>query len=164
MKLLLPAAEDRSYIRPQVPGRPLYIGDLDGTVCNVEHRKHLVQQEKFEEFNRACVRDTPNQTVVLALHLLATAGADIWLFSGRDDYMERETREWLVHYCVPCKWLQMRPSGDRTEDHELKEQWLHRMLDVDRRRLVGVFDDRQTVVDMWRRNGVRCFQVAPGNF
>jgi len=27
-----------------------------------------------------------------------------------------------------------------------------------------VFDDRQQVVDMWRQNGLTCFQVADGNF
>jgi len=27
-----------------------------------------------------------------------------------------------------------------------------------------VFDDRNSVVDMWRENGVRCMQVAPGDF
>jgi hypothetical protein len=35
---------------------------------------------------------------------------------------------------------------------------------IDRERLVGAFDDRQRVVDMWRRNGITCFQVAPGDF
>jgi hypothetical protein len=27
-----------------------------------------------------------------------------------------------------------------------------------------VVDDRQKVVDMWRENGLTCFQVAPGDF
>jgi hypothetical protein len=30
--------------------------------------------------------------------------------------------------------------------------------------LMAVFDDRDKVVAMWRRNGVACFQVAEGNF
>ena len=28
----------------------------------------------------------------------------------------------------------------------------------------AVFDDRQQVVDMWRQNGLTCFQVADGDF
>ena len=28
----------------------------------------------------------------------------------------------------------------------------------------AVFDDRQQVVDMWRANGLTCFQVADGDF
>jgi hypothetical protein len=27
-----------------------------------------------------------------------------------------------------------------------------------------VFDDRSRVVEMWRKNGIKCFQVAEGNF
>ena len=36
--------------------------------------------------------------------------------------------------------------------------------DMDEAEVVGVFDDRQKVVDMWREIGLTCMQVAPGNF
>jgi hypothetical protein len=58
----------------------------------------------------------------------------------------------------------MRPIGDSRPDDVLKQEFLDRMLIVDRERLVAVFDDRDKVVAMWRRNGIACFQVAPGNF
>jgi hypothetical protein len=59
--------------------------------------------------------------------------------------------------------LRMRPVGDYRDDAVLKEQWLNEA------RVLGkapdiVFDDRQRVVDMWRRNGITCCQVAPGDF
>ena len=38
------------------------------------------------------------------------------------------------------------------------------MRPEDRARLVAVFEDRKRVVDMWRENGVTCYQVAPGDF
>lgn len=59
--------------------------------------------------------------------------------------------------------LRMRREGDYTADDKLKSDWLEdvrsngRDLDV-------VYDDRQKVVDMWSREGVPCFQVAPGDF
>ena len=31
-------------------------------------------------------------------------------------------------------------------------------------RILCVFDDRTKVVNMWRDNGLSCFQVAPGDF
>lgn len=58
----------------------------------------------------------------------------------------------------------MRPAGDTTPDHELKQSWLLSLPNEDRERLMCAFDDRQRVVDMWRRNGVLCCQVAPGDF
>ena len=56
--------------------------------------------------------------------------------------------------------LIMRPAADHRPDHELKYEWLNRMLIDDRERLVAVFDDRDTVVGMWRAAGISCFQVA----
>ena len=58
----------------------------------------------------------------------------------------------------------MRTDGDYTPDDELKEFWLNKLNGGGFSRLVAVFDDRNKVVAMWRRHGVRCFQVAPGDF
>ena len=58
----------------------------------------------------------------------------------------------------------MRREGDYTPDDELKASWYGDLNLVDRERLVGVFDDRDKVVAMWRSKGVACFQVAPGDF
>jgi hypothetical protein len=43
--------------------------------------------------------------------------------------------------------------------------WLDDLFPGDKKdRILCVFDDRQKVVDMWRDNGIDCFQVAPGDF
>lgn len=59
--------------------------------------------------------------------------------------------------------VRMRPHGDHTPDHELKKQWLE-LARAQGRPPNLVFDDRQKVVDMWRAEGIPCFQVAPGQF
>jgi hypothetical protein len=48
-----------------------------------------------------------------------------------------------------------------TKDSDLKQMWLDG-IGVDN--VAMVFDDRQQVVDMWRSNGLTCFQVADGDF
>ena len=48
------------------------------------------------------------------------------------------------------------------KDSALKQMWLDTLIDKDD--VFAVFDDRQQVVDMWRSNGLTCFQVADGNF
>jgi len=60
--------------------------------------------------------------------------------------------------------LKMRQEFDYTPDQELKRKWLYELSQEDRARLVAVLGDRQRVVDMWRSEGVTCFQVAPGDF
>ena len=46
-------------------------------------------------------------------------------------------------------------------DNDLKQMWLD---DIGVDNVAMVFDDRQQVVDMWRQNGLTCFQVADGDF
>lgn len=152
--------------------KPLYIYDLDGTLALTHHRQHILDDktrpDRWKAFFAACVNDAPNTSVLETMqHLLFFA--DVWIWSGRSSDVRQQTIEWLAnHSCLMThdidKILLMRDEGDFTPDEELKESWLHNLSHVDRRRLVAVFDDRDKVVAMWRKNGVPCFQVAPGAF
>jgi hypothetical protein len=148
---------------------PLYIFDLDGTLADLKHRRHFVDgtdgKKNWDAFHAACVDDTPIIPVIDLL-LGLTSNNEIWIWSGRMITVASETSQWLRSHVGQGSFsqLRMRPSGDYTPDHILKEQWLHAMSPSDRARLVMVLDDRQRVVDMWRRNGVVCAQVAPGDF
>jgi hypothetical protein len=160
--------------------KPLYIFDLDGTLALIEHRRHFVESEKPSEenphpykkpdwkaFYAACVDDLPNVPVIRTLKILAEADVDVWVFSGRSDEVREETEAWLERWTSMSPWttaLQMRKEGDYTPDDKLKKQWLDSMLDIDRERLVAIFEDRDRMVKMWRDNGIACFQVAPGEF
>ena len=48
------------------------------------------------------------------------------------------------------------------KDSDLKQLWLDTLIDKDD--VFAVFDDRNQVVDMWRKNGLTTFQVADGDF
>lgn len=156
--------------------RPLYIFDIDGTLCNIEHRLHFLENKedpnRWTKFYRACKDDEPNSPVIRILEALVDAGGEIWFFSGRSEDVRVETINWLVSktsfahsfFRLNPAALTMRPSKDYTEDHLMKEGWLQTMLHEDLERLVCVFDDRKRVVDMWRANGVTCLQVAAGEF
>lgn len=120
----------------------------------------------WDAFHAACVNDTLIEPVAKLLISLARSGADIWVWSGRMETVRNETVQWFEQYefLHLIKGLRMRPAKDYTVDHVLKESWLKSLSPEDRARLVCVFDDRNQVVDMWRRNGVICAQVAPGDF
>ena len=55
----------------------------------------------------------------------------------------------------------MRPLKDFTPDDVLKQLWLD---NIGKDNVLCTFDDRKKVVDMWRNNGITCFQVADGDF
>ena len=74
--------------------------------------------------------------------------------------MRSETEDWLKAVGLGEFPLKMRRKDDHTPDDQLKEQWLMAepvFPDM-------VFDDRNKVVNMWRRHGIVCAQVAPGDF
>jgi hypothetical protein len=64
---------------------------------------------------------------------------------------------------VVSQILRMRPVSDNRPDEQLKKKWLNELSVAERASIIAVFDDRQKVVDMWRKNGLTCFQVAPFN-
>lgn len=151
---------------------PLYIFDLDGTLANNKHRQAILETDdpdKWDKFNLACDKDSPNYPVIYTYHSLINSGAEIWIFSGRSDIAKSLTVDWLkkyanIHITENDPKLVMRPQADNSPDEVLKKSWYDNMMHEDKERLVAVFDDRNKVVQMWRDSGVACFQVAPGDF
>ena len=147
----------------------IVVFDLDGTISFCEHRLHYIAGDKrdWQSFYKACVDDVPNDPVILVLRALHSMGFKVIIISGRSDEVRMETLTWLTEHAVPCEGLYMRPDKDYTPDHELK---LRLMKDAQQEigftdhDVVCIFDDRQKVVDMWRKNGFTCFQVADGDY
>ena len=84
------------------------------------------------------------------------------ILSGRSDVTHQATRDWLNKHGVWFDTLTMRTKKFHfTKDSDLKQMWLD---SIGKDNVAMVFDDRQQVVDMWRQNGLTCFQVADGNF
>ena len=138
--------------------------DFDGTLCDITHRLHFIQNKPkdWPAFFRACANDPPIMEMVNLASRLVLAGNRVEVWSGRSDIVRRESDEWLTRHCIGHALLRMRKDGDYRQDAIVKAEWLealpkHDWPDV-------VFDDRQQVVDMWRAHGVRCCQVAPGDF
>lgn len=157
--------------------KPLYIFDLDGTISLSHHRAHLIgnkdDPDRWQKFSEACDQDPPNHSVISVLTALLMLRADVRIWTGRCESVRKKTITWMREHAIPeglvktrlLHWmLVMRPVGDHTEDTELKRAWLRALPPEDLGRIMGVFEDRQRMVDMWREEGLPCFQVAPGKF
>ncbi|KKK85968.1 hypothetical protein LCGC14_2767970, partial [marine sediment metagenome] len=83
--------------------------------------------------------------------------------TGRGSIARESTIAWLKQHQIRYNTLLMRPVGNPTMDSELKRSWYITRWEGANRNLI-VFEDRQRVVDMWREEGVRCFQTQPGDF
>lgn len=145
----------------------IIVFDLDGTIANIDHRRHLVEGENknWDAFYLACEHDTLNEHVYDVLSALYEAKHTIYILSGRSEIVSNMTICWLknnnIWNKVDAVW--MRDIDDYTPDEQLKERWLQELNEMGIN-VKMVFDDRKKVVDMWRRNGVQCFQVAEGDF
>src|SRR5690606_7719792 len=99
------------------------------------------------------------------LNDLNFCGNTVYIVTGRSNLVHYETLVWLHQNKIRFDHLIMRIDGDHRPDHEIKREWLYQFKKENPEEVImGVFEDRQGVVDMWRSEGLICYQVAPGNF
>jgi len=161
--------------------KDIIVCDLDGTLCNIEHRTHFVQvaegaprvansgdiiypRKDWDSFFNGVPNDTVNEPVLKVLDAFRSTQHrhDIVFCSGRPERCRADTEAWLKQHGFNHYALWMREDGDFRRDDIVKQEILDKYIDKDR--VLFVLDDRDQVVDMWRRNGLTCFQVAEGDF
>lgn len=139
--------------------------DLDGTLSDASHRVHHLNRgggktPDWRAFYAACADDPPIREIISVMQAVRDAGHRVEIWSGRSDEVADDTLHWLATHVGGNPVIRMRRAGDFTPDTALKRQWLE---ESDRRPDL-VFEDRASVVSMWRDNGIACAQVAPGEF
>ena len=146
----------------------IVIFDLDGTLALIDDRRDLATKDngKFDWdvfFNPDNINlDLPNVPVIQMANILHKQGFRIFILSGRSDVTHQATVNWLNDNGIWWDHLVMRPQNHLyLPDNDLKQMWLD---SIGKDNVAMVFDDRNQVVDMWRQNGLTCFQVADGNF
>ena len=142
------------------------IFDIDGTIANIEHRRKYLETTPpdWKKFNGQMGDDTPNIPIVsLYKALWENKSFNLLLVTGRNEKYRNITEQWLAWNEIPFSSLLMRPDNDYRADHVIKEEILHTIL-KDGHDIEFAVDDRQQVVDMWRRNGITCLQCDVGNF
>lgn len=151
--------------------------DIDGTLSDASHRLHFIQQEPkdWDGFFGAIAYDKPIEPVrnvcgaLMSLKAIANGlghdvDYDIVFCTGRPEKYRFDTRVWLTENLrIIPEALYMRKDSDHRPDDIVKEELLAQMRS-DGYEPFLVFEDRKRVVDMWRRNGIQCCQVAAGDF
>lgn len=142
------------------------IFDIDGTLADLNGREDFLHQEKpdWKSFNENMDKDLPN-TPVVALYrtLYKSKEYEMILVSGRQERFRKVTETWLAWHEIPFDTLLMRSDDDNRHDSEVKQDIL-RELQAQGKEILFTVDDRQSVVDMWRANGITCLQCAKGDF
>lgn len=132
-----------------------FLFDVDGTLAKKGDRGYY-------DWQRVDV-DHPIDDVIEMSQILRRAGYAIVVVSGRDGACGQLTFDWLNKQGVPFCALVTRQARDQRKDSIIKTEIYNECI-VPRWDVQGVFDDRNQVVDTWRALGLRCYQVAPGDF
>ena len=139
----------------------VYLCDLDGTLCNVSHRRQYVatKPRNWDAWNAGLVNDKPN-LAVLGIITSLTYYYPLIFVSGRSDDYRKQTEEWLEKYDISYNALYMRKYKDHRDDVIVKGELAD---EIEKEyNILGVFDDRKKVIDMWINRGIFVFDVGQG--
>ena len=141
------------------------IFDVDGTLMDINHRKKFVEQrpKDWKSFRAETPNDTPHKDIFQIAIALQKAGHNIIIASGRNESQREVTVKQLNRQGLIFVDMFMRADKNFISDVDLKRGMLQKMKDKGLNPEI-VFDDRTSVVDMWRQEGLRAVQVAPGDF
>lgn len=141
-----------------------YIFDIDGTLADLSHRlPHIEKTPKdWRSFFAACPDDAPIKHIIILAQDIQHSGAFLVFVSGRSDEVREQTADWLAKQGLRGM-LYMRKEGDHRPDHQVKVELLAELRAAGHNPIMA-FDDRNTVVKMWRELGIPCAQVADGDF
>lgn len=129
--------------------------DIDGTVA-LRGSRDPYDTSRYSE-------DTPNGPVVAAVRALVADGYQPVFCSGRGEEFRDVTESWVRQHVTPDFELHARPMGDRRRDDVIKLELFDKHIRT-RWQVLGVFDDRRRVYEMWRSIGLTVFAVAEGDF
>ena len=140
------------------------IVDMDGTLADCSARRKFIADGRhdWENFEAHSFEDEPIWPIINLVAILEQAGFRILIVSGRHiDKTGKDTVAWLEKYGIHYNHIFMRQSGDNRPDDIIKQEILDKLP---KDRIKYILDDRNRVVEMWRRNDLTCLQVAPGDF
>lgn len=137
------------------------IFDLDGTLADIDHRLHHVQNgnKNWDAFYAACPSDGPKAPIIELARMCDDAGHTIVISSGRSENVRQQTIEWLAKHDVNYGRLFMRPNNCFVPDQALKKAWLDEGMFGPKENILFVVEDRDRMVKMWRSVGLTCLQV-----
>jgi hypothetical protein len=150
----------------------LVIFDVDGVLLHSEHRIQLWIEGKHVEYFDAAHKDKPiPQGIAVCKMFLSNPTFRVLFVTGRADtpFHREDTLTSLtehLHISIPNDQLLMREYpevGPHLHDTVKKplmiEQAGYSLDDI-----FMVFEDRNSIVDMWRARGITCFHTQDGDF
>lgn len=147
--------------------RKVIVVDIDGTVADISHRVHHLEQKTPKDwisFRQGHEKDKPIMHIINLVKTLSKTH-DIVFCTGREESEREVTEHWLnKNYPAFCyEALLMRPNNNRQPDAIVKPKLLT-AYGLNPNIVEFILEDRNSVVKRWRELGYVCLQVADGDF
>lgn len=149
--------------------KDIIIFDLDGTICNVEHRRKFIvsKPKNWDAWNKGLSADKPHLPVRFIFECISNmirpyADTTVAFVSGRSEKYRDETIHWLNlnGFGNYTSNLYMRKANDSRNDAIIKSEIAD---EIEKEyNIFCVFEDRKRVVDMWVNRGIFVFDVGQG--
>lgn len=148
------------------PALPFVLCDIDGTLADIKHRLHFAKGEKkdWKSFFDNINQDIPRQDVINQVLEYEQKGHPIIFVTARPEEYRIATEKWIKKAFgeyPPNITTIMRKSGDKRADTEVKSQMFSTYFE-NKYPIEVIFDDRPSVIRMWREKGLNVIDVGEG--
>lgn len=132
------------------------IVDVDGTLA------HITDGRSPYDASRA-MNDKLDDAVGIITAMAYQNDYKVIIVTGRSADHKQVTVDWLSENGIEYDEIYTRESKDNRKDSIVKREIYENFIEP-KYNIKFVLDDRNQVVDMWRSLGLKCLQVAEGNF
>lgn len=155
----------------------IVVVDIDGTITDASERAKKYLNDKkpqdWDGFYAACGQDRPITEIVKLVEALSDSYGIVFC-TGRRRSTNEATRQWIRDNMKNFRYntngvmglpILYRNDGDKRHDTEVKPELLNEYLKQHPDyRVSFILEDRNSMVQKWRKLGFKCLQVADGDF
>lgn len=141
--------------------------DLDGTLADNKWRTKFLYdnpngKKDWGRFHAGIPEDPIRKDVIDQVEEACRPdNVALILVSARSEYCREMTEKWLKDHGVDYTLLLMRGDKDHRDDTLVKREILYKYF-PDKKKIIKVFDDRPSVIEMWRQEGLDVVDVGDG--
>lgn len=99
--------------------------------------------------------------------LFGAKGMPLVMFTAMEEKFRPIRENWIAQHIEPLGFrfesVMMRANGDYRPTVQVKEEMLHKLQRIFPRSVLAAYDDRQDIIDMYRRNGIGAHKVCIRN-
>lgn len=143
------------------------IWDIDGTIADgTKFEKYIKNDPKdWDRWIENLIHHDLHEDMVELYHMYHRAGHKNYVCTARRENCRLQTEAWFEKHGLHMahNGIYMRQMNDYRPDFEVKEEML---LNFKANGIIihKAYEDRISVVEMFRRNGVRCLHVSDGYY